>query len=253
MIKRTVLLAALLTLPAAHAAAASDDEKCLAGRASAKGKYELCVQKWLARYYGGSSIDNVMLAKCRIKYAAAWARLQTLDESTTCTQPRFVDNGDGTVSDNFTGLTWEKKSDDGGPHDKDTTHTWTAGAPYWGSGTAFQVFLATDLNAAGFAGANDWRLPTFAELQTILLPEPYPCTTTPCVDAVFNTACNPGCSNTVCSCTTAGPAGSYWTSTTHPGGAVADNAWDVYFGDGFGLFDNKVNSNNFVRAVRGGL
>ncbi len=31
----------------------------------------------------------------------------------------YTDNGDGTVTDNQTGLTWEKKSDDGSIHDKD--------------------------------------------------------------------------------------------------------------------------------------
>ena len=31
----------------------------------------------------------------------------------------FTDNGDGTITDNNTGLMWEKKSDDGGLHDKD--------------------------------------------------------------------------------------------------------------------------------------
>ena len=36
----------------------------------------------------------------------------------------FTDNGDGTITDNTTGLMWEKKSDDGSIHDKDNTYTW---------------------------------------------------------------------------------------------------------------------------------
>lgn len=36
----------------------------------------------------------------------------------------FTDNGDGTITDNRTGLMWEKLSDDGSIHDKDTTYTW---------------------------------------------------------------------------------------------------------------------------------
>ena len=37
---------------------------------------------------------------------------------------RFVDNGDGTITDTQTGLMWEKKSDDGSIHDKDNRYTW---------------------------------------------------------------------------------------------------------------------------------
>ncbi len=33
----------------------------------------------------------------------------------------YTDNGDGTITDNVTGLMWEKKSDDGSIHDKDNT------------------------------------------------------------------------------------------------------------------------------------
>jgi hypothetical protein len=36
----------------------------------------------------------------------------------------YTDNGDGTITDNVTGLMWEKKSDDGGIHDKDNMYTW---------------------------------------------------------------------------------------------------------------------------------
>jgi len=36
----------------------------------------------------------------------------------------FVDNGDGTISDTQTGLTWEKKDQGGGMHDVDTIYPW---------------------------------------------------------------------------------------------------------------------------------
>ena len=36
----------------------------------------------------------------------------------------FTDNGDGTITDNTTGLMWEKKSDDGTINDWDNTYTW---------------------------------------------------------------------------------------------------------------------------------
>ncbi len=52
--------------------------------------------------------------------------------SETCTRctadgsasPRFVDNGDGTITDRQTCLVWEKKSADGSLHDKDLRYPW---------------------------------------------------------------------------------------------------------------------------------
>src|SRR5262245_21039547 len=39
----------------------------------------------------------------------------------------YTDNGDGTITDNNTGLMWEKKDDSGGGiHDMDNTYTWCA-------------------------------------------------------------------------------------------------------------------------------
>ena len=107
---------------------------------------------------------------------------------------RFVDNGDGTVTDNSTGLMWEKKSTDPGsgtdfsnPHDVDNYYTWSAGttAPI---GTAFTDFL-DKLNGQagiGFAGHWDWRLPTREELQGILeLSRPECGLGGRCIDPVF--------------------------------------------------------------------
>jgi hypothetical protein len=37
---------------------------------------------------------------------------------------RYVDNGDGTITDLNTLLVWEKKSDDGSIHDQNAGHTW---------------------------------------------------------------------------------------------------------------------------------
>ncbi len=170
---------------------------------------------------------------------------------TTCDAARFVDNGDGTITDNLTGLVWEKKSDNGDVHDVNNTYSWGTGSPWNGDGTAFTSLLAvgaTALNEVGFAGANDWRMPTFAELQTILLPEPYPCTTDPCVDSAFDSGCTGGCSVTTCSCTLS--SGGYWSATTLAG--FPNTAWLVFFGGGPVGYDFK-NFPFYVRAVRGGL
>jgi len=223
------------------------DTLCLGGRAKAQGKYESCVQRAMASIYlGGEAALGehyfVRLSKCREKYAAAWNKLVTLNAS-WCAGDRWVDNGDGTVSDHLTGLIWEKKTNldstpnPSDPHDADNTYYWTN----WPSdgddtdedGTVFTEFL-TNLNAGGgFAGANGWRLPTYAELLTILLPERFPCTTLPCIDSVF------------------GPTDSspYWSSTTGVYSSIG--ARFVYFDYGYSSAANKTTPLR-VRAVRSG-
>lgn len=170
----------------------------------------------------------------------------TATRTTTPTPlPRFVDNGNGTVSDSTTGLTWAKQSDDGGITDKDNLYTWTAthpdGRP---TGTLFLTYLPW-LNNGNFGGHRDWRIPTDVELRTILDPAtPHP--GSPLVAAAFNQDCRPGCGVTQCSCTV---ANSYWTATTVP--QSTDRAWYVSFNNGNTGTALKVQQ-LYGRAVRGG-
>jgi hypothetical protein len=145
----------------------------------------------------------------------------------------YMDNDDGTITDLNTGLMWEKKSDDGSVHNKDTTYTWD---------NAFAVHVAT-LNSTAFAGYADWRVPNVKELQSIIDYERL----IPSVDPVFDNCTPPGCTVTSCSCTA---SSRYWSSTTGANGPAA--AWSVDFGvshvSSFGKF-----TPGRVRAVRGGL
>jgi len=163
----------------------------------------------------------------------------------------YTDNGDGTITDNNTGLMWEKKDDSGGIHDLDNTYTWgMVDPPYTMNGTMVTEFLATLNTAPCFAGHCDWRIPNVRELHSIVDYEiPYP---EPTVNAAFHNAAGcTGCTDvtlTSCSCTA---SSSYWSSTTNRFGP--SYAWFVNFtGTTVLTFDNKGNM-YAVRAVRGGL
>jgi hypothetical protein len=146
----------------------------------------------------------------------------------------FTDNGDGTISDDNTGLMWEKLSDD------DSIHDFDEGLYDWQS--AFTQKIAT-LNSSSFAGHNDWRLPNENELETIRsLGE-----TSPAVFPIFNTGCSAGCTVLTCSCTV---SDAYWSSTTYQ--LDESSAWTVYFDDGDTYATGKT-IQNYVRAVRGGF
>ncbi len=60
----------------------------------------------------------------------------------------YTDNGHGTVTDNRTGVTWEKKTD----ADVNNHYTWLGALDYVGELNAMN-------GGAGFAGHNEWRLP----------------------------------------------------------------------------------------------
>jgi len=248
MSKRAKYLSIAILFSASHlllsAAAASGallpELKCQKARFNAAAKYLACHQKVVGKFNSGGFAGylpfQAPISKCRVKYQAAWAKMQAdaAGSGSTCDQARFTDNGDGTVTDNLTALVWEKKDDLGGIHDKDNLYTWSPGSPYTESGTVFSTFLPTLNTAPGFAGAQGWRLPTLAELQTIV-SEAYPCATSPCVDpALLPTA-----------------SGIYWSATS-PGDTEAV-VWDAQFATGEIFLDFKTSSFIYARAVRGGL
>ncbi|MFN2377975.1 MAG: DUF1566 domain-containing protein [Candidatus Binatia bacterium] len=145
----------------------------------------------------------------------------------------FTDNGNGTVTDATTALVWEKLSDDGSIHDKDNKYTWLE---------AVTVKIA-GLNAANFAGHDDWRLPNRFELDSLVnLGASGPSTYPP-----FHTSCAASCTVTSCSCTR---PDYYWTSSTYVGSA--SYAWTVYFAAG-DAFSGMKPTAYYVRAVRGGV
>jgi hypothetical protein len=116
----------------------------------------------------------------------------------------YTDNGNGTVTDNVTGLMWEQKTDDGGSRDKDTTLTWKDALAY-----------CEDLVLGSYS---DWKLPTPKELERIVDSS----TSNPAVDTTYF----PNTNN-----------GFYWTGTTCVG-CHKHKAYAYDFSDGklyFGL------------------
>jgi hypothetical protein len=153
------------------------------------------------------------------------------------------------VRDNVTGLVWEMKTNDvvAGLRDKDWTYTWynsdstgnggNAGAPDIDTGSSdncyYQESCDTEkyvayINSAYLCGANDWRLPTRAELKTLR----HLGVSSPAIDHDYfpNT-----------------PANSFWTASTRA--SDADYAWRTDFNSG--ADEVSVKSSAFsVRLVR---
>jgi hypothetical protein len=136
------------------------------------------------------------------------------------TQLSYTDNGNGTVTDNRTGLMWKKCSE------PDTT-TDCSGTPNTYNWTN-AISQCENLNYAGYT---DWRLPNMKELFSLLK---YQGSSGPYIDTTYFP-------NTLHSY--------YWTSTTYLPSPTS--AMGVDFSDGHVYYIYKTN--NFrVRCVRAG-
>ena len=71
-------------------------------------------------------------------------------------QPNYTDNGDDTVTDNVTGLMWQKSPDTDGDGDIDATDKLTYAEAVSGASTQTT------------GGYSDWRLPTIKELYSLI-------------------------------------------------------------------------------------
>ncbi len=193
----------------------------------------------------GLDLDGQTCQSAGFLYGTLACDACALDTS-GCTDDRFVDNGDGTVTDNSTNLMWEKKTGAlggyavcpggatcGDVHDVNNAYAWSTGEPYNPDGPAFFSFLAELNGPSPFAGHDDWRLPTITELKSIVdLGAPGCGSGSPCIDPVFG----------------ATQSDTHWSSTTYQ--STPSNAWAVNFFYGSG--STYKTGGYYVRAVRAG-
>jgi len=156
--------------------------------------------------------------------------------------PRFTDNGDGTVTDNLTGLTWLKDANcaytigydpDGGGD----------GTMSWQHAFDFIAGINDGTYSACGAGYNDWRLPNAKEIQSLIHFEfsypPIPNTEgtgkwtegnpfTGGIDSIWI----------------------YWTSTTYADTKVF--VWVMDITEGSLIFNPKNDGGGCIWPVRGG-
>jgi len=137
----------------------------------------------------------------------------------TWPNPRFTDNGNGTVTDNLTGLIWLKNATCFG------TKVWADAL------TAANTLASGACNLSDGSQAGQWRLPNIKEMQSLIdrgrtqpgLPAGHPFT-----------GVQPG---------------NYWSSSTYV--YYSSYAWYLSIGSGGKYSVNKSNLHN-VWPVRGG-
>ena len=149
--------------------------------------------------------------------------------------PRFTDNGDGTVTDNLTGLIWLKVANY-------NSTTPTTGGAIWANALTFCNGLEDgECGLSDGSSAGDWRLPNLKELYSLL-------------DFAFH---SPALSNTAGTAKwtndnafTGVQTNDYWSSTTIA--RLSGSAWRVDLGNGNVNHDTKGGGSYFVWPVRGG-
>lgn len=279
-------LVATLVISTVAFGADTPDDQCRAGKLKALGKYAACRQNAEAKFQTDADTAryDATTVKCSDKLAATWSKLEahaSLMQASCGTadlelvqsemsgvvtrlaelvaDARYTDNGDGTVTDEATGLQWERKTGTIGtaidcgttgctnPHHVNNRYQWTtvAGgtAPNGGAFVNFLDKLNGGLGAdTCFAGHCDWRLPTASELASLLL-EPYPCASHPCIDPIFGP--------TVAGTSPANNTLAYWSAESWS--TTPSKGWYVLFFDGLlstSDVEGAKQSWNYVRAVR---
>jgi len=192
----------------------------------ADGVYAWCVDldtgetaaasKTLDSYWVWAVRDDIGTAKAEIARTGQSASLVDYDDGyydqgVIWPDARFVDNGDGTVTDVMTGLMWLQDAD-------------SITARSWANALSAVAALST-------GDHHDWRLPNVREIESLLdLSQD-----NPCLPEEYSTDFT-GVQSDI-----------YWTSTTYAG--ATGSAWCIDLMDGATLIVDKSVS-HYVLAVR---
>lgn len=136
-------------------------------------------------------------------------------------EPRFEDNGNGTITDHLTGLIWLKNANCG------------ISTMYWYDSLTYCNTLASgSCGLSDGSVAGDWRLPNIIELESLVNAEESNPAAWLNIQGFINVQSSYYCS-----------ASTYAYDT--------DSAWFVHMGRGFVAYSNKSNI-YYVWPVRGG-
>ncbi len=309
MIGTALAASALLAMPALGLTAA---KKCEAGKLKEAGNHTFCRMKAEAKAVKtGQGPDY---SKCGSKFSTKWASLETkaggmcptsgdlsaqtadLTRNTLGTawqlsgEPRFADNGDGTIRDNKLGLTWEKKVERDGetnlsnPHDADNRYFWSGQCTLNPSKLCQPTSAAATLCAANAEGgttgcdecaggegtcdvggtawtwAADLNTASFGGHTDWRVPTwqelhgifDFADPTYPAVDVAFEgPSCGDACTDiSDPACSCTEGIVDHWSATSFAG---SQGAWVVYFGPGgFPQGRDRTADYSVVRAVRTG-
>ena len=203
------------------------DSACIGGTIC--GVSEKCVFGVCEDVGGGSVYQEAAVEKTGQTTSYATGDDGDLEKGVAWPNPRFTDNGDGTITDNLTGLIWLKDANCFG------TRTWNNALSDC-NGLADGSCGLTDGSSAG-----DWRLPNRNELESLFHKGYY----------------NPALPNTAGTgqWSEGDPFSNvlstyYWSSTTYA--SETDYAWNVYMYYGYVTSHGSKNVYYYVWPVRGG-
>ena len=131
--------------------------------------------------------------------------------------PRFLDNGDQTISDKLTGLIWNKNANPAG-----TVKTWQQALDY-----------VKTLNSLNYRGHNDWRLPNINELRSLANAQQGD------LAAWLNSQGFSGVQGAI-----------YWSSDSDA--FYTNSAWYIDISSGY-VYSSTKSGSNYVWPVRSGL
>jgi hypothetical protein len=159
--------------------------------------------------------------------------------------PRFTKNGDGTVTDNLTGVIWLEDAN------CDGQMTWEAALTYANTlfdGSTTHSGTNSDCGLADGSLAGDWRLATIAELLS--MPN-YGFHTPTIPDTEGSGQWSEG--DPFINLQVAANPDAYWSSTSYPHPTASDWAYVIYSRYGYsGLIDKTESTFHYVWPVRGG-